>query len=246
MASTVFNSVPNFAQAHFEEAPRLDDLKLSKSARRTSSIHSSARWRELKRLAIQAHDHEREQMFFAEEIKSLRGVKHFRWPDLCNIRKNESLWPSGTRYWIGIFYQILSDFGRSMLLPLAWWAGTTIFFTCFYLDYHLESSHPPGTISEWAIGVKMKPAFAELSCLNEQTSNPLAAAAYLAIHNGLVFSGLGRSSKLEQSYACLYGESSSSPLIPDTIAFMSVLQTLLSAVLIFLLLLAVRNQFRIR
>ena len=36
------------------------------------------------------------------------------------------------------------------------------------------------------------------------------------------------------------------PRIPDSVAFIGTLQTIISAVLIFLLLLAVRNHFRIK
>jgi len=71
----------------------------------------------------------------------------------------------------------------------------------------------------------------------------------------LIFPGLGQDQKLDLAYACLYGTTSLNaagaangdiPIIPDSVAYLSIAQTLLSATLIFLFLLAVRNHFRIK
>jgi hypothetical protein len=75
------------------------------------------------------------------------------------------------------------------------------------------------------------------------------AAFYLSVHNSLVVSGLSRIEKLAQSYTCLYGASGRNqpvPTMPDAVVFAGVTQTILSAVLIFLFLLALRNYFRIK
>ena len=94
-----------------------------------------------------------------------------------------------------------------------------------------------------------------LACLKGTASEPTAAALYLSFHKGSLIAGLGGSDKLTQAYACLYGEDSSFgeltrqkliPVIPDAVVFWSLGPTILSAALIFLFLLAVRNQFRIK
>jgi hypothetical protein len=64
-----------------------------------------------------------------------------------------------------------------------------------------------------------------------------------------LFLGLGSADKLNQYYACLYGVVSERPFIaniPDAVVIISMAQTAISAVLIFLFLLAVRNHFRIK
>ena len=84
------------------------------------------------------------------------------------------------------------------------------------------------------------------------------AAMNLSIHKGLLFLGLVPRNKLNEIYACLYGihpidgpqpsqlTASFSPAIPDGVTALSFIQQPLSAVLIFLFLLAIRNHFRIK
>lgn len=80
-------------------------------------------------------------------------------------------------------------------------------------------------------------------------------ALLLSFHKGLPFTGVGSPEKLNQIYACLYGIHGGgtrelperfTPVIPDLVYLLGILQTLFSLVLIFLLLLALRNHFRIR
>lgn len=126
--------------------------------------------------------------------------------------------------------------------PLLAWIITTIAFACYYL------SHYSGTLEHAGASGSLT-AIAALTCLSETPGEPLMATLYLSVHNGLVVSGLGRSEKLAQSYACLYGNMGKdylSPQIPDAVAFAGLGQTVFSAVLIFLLLLALRNLFRIK
>jgi hypothetical protein len=71
------------------------------------------------------------------------------------------------------------------------------------------------------------------------------------------FAGVASAEKLNQIYACLYGIHGTccsgaplpekfTPVIPDVVDFIGIGQLLLSLVLIFLFLLALRNHFRIR
>ena len=223
-----FLSVPDFEQANFAEAPRLDHSYVQALGKEPDV---AARWRALRRLATQGHDYERELIFLAEEIKSLRGDQDQLVPNPLNFLKDKKVWPGGGRYWAGLLYQWFSDFGRSTARPLLWWVIITAIFTfCFhYLSPHSDlNSNDPLSIA---------------SCSG---SDPVTAALYLSVNNGLVISGLGRSEKLMQSYACLYGKNELGPIMPDAVVFSGIAQTVLSAVLIFLFLLALRNYFRIR
>ena len=170
----------------------------------------------------------------AEEIKSLRGVQDRLLPNPFRLRHGEPIWFGGGRYWYGLLYQWFSDFGRSTARPLLWWILITGVFAFYfhYLSPHsdLDSNDP-------------------LSIASCSGSDPVTAALYLSVNNGLVISGLGRTEKLARSYACLYGSDGNdriSPIMPDAVVFAGIAQTIFSAVLIFLFLLGLRNYFRIK
>jgi len=245
-----FVEVPDFIQAHFEEAPRLDNVFIPEVrgvARFAfpglpgidAVAGTSARYRALKRLAIEAHDHTREQNYFANELKALRGHPDSLLPCPLNLlRKDEKgqrlPWlPGGlrgtTRYWFGLGYEALSDFGRSMIRPLIWWVLGAAGFAWLYLDR-------AGSPDRCAAG----------------SGEPWRAALGLSIRKALPFTGIASSEKLNQIYACLYGVHDGiepgriTPMIPDAVDYLGMVQLVLSLLLLFLFLLAVRGHFRIR
>lgn len=283
-----FGELPDFILSNFAEAPRLDNIRVIERQPTLPEIREyfyatnkraveagrdrAARYRALKKLAIQGHDHEREQKFFAGEIRSRRWVEDLPIP----LRKDSGV----TRFWVGLIYQVLSDFGRSIARPVLWWSATTIMFSFIYLGIHLRGLYDAvigiGAISEATIfsaGTILQKigAFstlpmtkdwiesldAPMSCV-AGPGNPIASAIALSLRKGLLFFGLDSTDKLNQIYACLYGlhpkskiEANSlpdqfSPVIPDIVGFLGLLQLLISAILVFLFLLAVRNSFRIR
>jgi hypothetical protein len=125
-----FDEVPNFNQAHFLEAPRLDNISVPtvpevRSAKVPVGPDFAARYRALKRLAIQSHDHDRELQFFADELRSQRGD------------------PWSARSLFIAAYRILSDFGRSITRPLLWWIGTTALFAGIYAGLHNSEPSSP-------------------------------------------------------------------------------------------------------
>jgi uncharacterized protein YjbI with pentapeptide repeats len=264
LAEARFADVPDFTQAHFSEAPRLDDMQVgSRSADRRSL---PARFRALKRLAVQGHDHGRERDFFAGELKALRGNPDRLLPNLLNRfrkgpdGKRPAVWPGGGRYWFGLFYQVFSDFGRSIGRPLTVWLGLT-FVVCFpfYFCAHFVRAAEEGrdygvSAGGWLWARLMAglssaaPAPPPLACI-AGVGEPVNLALLLSIRKGLPFAGVASSEKLNQIHACLYGIHGGgppeSPVIPDAVDFLGIAQLLVSLVLIFLLLLAVRNHFRI-
>jgi hypothetical protein len=64
--------------------------------------------------------------------------------------------------------------------------------------------------------------------------------------NSLLFLAGERSEEARRSYLCLYGKKENEPVIPGQVFFAAMVQSALSAVLLFLLGLALRNAFRIR
>lgn len=237
-----FHLVPYFNQAHFKEAPQFDDSDFNKAKtgwkwiRSTdTSSNTTSNWRSLKRLAIQGHDHNRELSFFAEEIKSRRGKQDKAFPHPFNlVAAHGKIWPGGTRYWFGLLYELFSNFGRSIWRPLTWWLVSIFLFSFFYLGQHKATYDQNSTNTQ-------------LTCLNRSQDNPATAARFLSIYNGLIIAGFGRSEKLSQSYACLYGGGQDQPVtMPDKVVCAGIIQSIFSTVMIFLLLLALRNKFKIK
>lgn len=115
LANVNFATLPDFIQAHFVEAPRLDHWgmqrriaerrRIAQVAERlvTDRSDAPARYRALKRLAMQGHDHEREQAFFAGEITSARWATN--WPLPFAIWRPKA-WSGFCRFWFGLLYQV--------------------------------------------------------------------------------------------------------------------------------------------
>ena len=275
LADAKFKMVPDFGQAHFDEAPRLDNLHIKpersgvlaffkhavkrliwtllrwrllaklphadfkawltriQAAWRPAPDEEGlpARWRSLKRLAVQGHDHERELEFFSNEIIARRGV-------------DDKL--HHAQLWTGFVYQALSDFGRSIIRPLLWLVLSTVCFAFSYLGEHMAV-------------VAMDGDDAPPPC-KAGSDNPLSEAFLLSLDKTLPLPEIVNDGDLDRIYACLYGyhdidatkpqtKSTSPPprvRIPSAVSWKGAAQVSISTVLIFLLLLALRNHFRIR
>ena len=222
-----FIRVPNFSQASFIEPPPLHNIRIEPSHSRSLSQFikkawkgeqgQEARWRILKRLALQAHDHIREQEYHAQEIRTRRGT-------------TDRIWE--VPYWLGVFYQIFSNFGQSIARPLWSWLFGIILSAIGYC--HLHHYHATGT--SWPVRWFETPI------------EIWTAALGLALHRGLpAVSSLGN--RLPDYHSVLYdvgprwGQASFSP---SGEALLGQIQVLFSTAMIFLFLLALRNRFRMK
>ncbi len=164
LADARFEVVPDFIQAHFEEAPRLDNVEAgwkqpelqaldeeeSEEATRRGRWHRRrleangryrrvfaadrsipARWRALKRLAMQGQDTDRELEFHARELRSQRfaGDGPAPWPVLSG-----RAWGGFFRFWSGLAYGLFSDYGRSLARPFIASLLALIAAGAFYLS----------------------------------------------------------------------------------------------------------------
>jgi len=189
------------------------------------------RWRSLKRLAVQGHNHALEQRFFREELRARRWVEDRPWH---------------AAYLFGYAYQVFSGFGRSVAIPLFWWTAGLFGFAGYYLGRCLgEDRWLDGVAGMWRrIAEYFSGDPLAMTCSIGAT-DPGAAALGLSLHRG--FAALsGLRGKLGEFHACLYGGTAKAPVVPDAVAFVGVGQSVYSAIMIFLLLLAVRNHFRIK
>jgi len=122
-----------------------------------------------------------------------------------------------------MFYDFFADCGRSIWRPFATWAGLILAFAAFYF---------------WRSADGLATRCGSSAALQ---------ALYLSIKNGLVLFGGTRDARINQAYLCLYGGDANQAAIPLSVTYVETLaQTPISAVLLFLFLLAVRNQFKIK
>ena len=177
MAGARFEGVPDFIQAHFEEAPRLDNVRVKgrRIAAEDNRRDMPARWRALKRLAIEACDQDREHAFFAGEVRAARLAGDWplpfvppkweglpRWLGWINrvpfVFWRPEAWAGFFRFWAGWAYEIFSDFGRSLLRPLLFWLLVMSVATVYFLG---ESVQPPGLAGNSIAGAAQ--AYADLA-----------------------------------------------------------------------------------
>jgi uncharacterized protein YjbI with pentapeptide repeats len=130
--------------------------------------------------------------------------------------------------WLGILYDGVASCGRSIWRPFSVWLLLSIAFAYYYLTQAISKG------DAWRL------------CIG-RGGDPLVQALYVSFKNALVVFAGGRDPRLLQAYQCLYGEDENIPVVPASVSFVEVLvQTPLSATLLFLFLLAVRNQFKIK
>lgn len=276
LAEATFHKLPDFIQAHFAEAPRLDDVRLPtrlvEPGRFWSSISApgdadaNARYRALRRLAELGKDHPHELQFWAGELRASRSLRG----------RNKNGWHNGWRvlfpsWWANILYEGVSDFGRSFMRPLYLSAVALGTMTWLHINAHMARAAEMGrsydfSLWDWSCSLWTdllsgqrftgEPAARALQGIGDGDCNPLFAAKHLALQSAIPIFGSNSSPKVVQDYICLYGFNDSLklqgaqtlaelPEIPDSIVMLQSVHTLVSAILIFLFLLAVRNTFKI-
>jgi len=211
MTGAAFAEVPAFNQADFKQAPDLDVVRFPVPGFwRMGKAELIAKYRAIRRMAIQGADYEREQMAFKGELRSKRWtVDKFWHPAL----------------WLGILYDCVADCGRSIVRPAFFWLASILVFAAFY----------------W------QRAAADVETRCAEAGGPLVQALYLSVKNALVIFGGTRDARVNQAYLCLYDGTPEQPHIPATVTFAETLvQIPVSATLIFLFLLAVKNRFKIK
>ena len=125
--------------------------------------------------------------------------------------------------WLGILYDVFSDCGRSIFRPASLGLLSMLAFAIFFVRIADQGGR------EWT------------ECV-ARGDMPFLKALYVSGRNALVLSSGGKDDRIKKAYHCLFGDA-----IPDGVSFVeSFVQVPLSAVLIFLFLLAVKNRFKIK
>ncbi len=259
--TATFEKVPDFIQANFAQAPRLDNSNfpsgfvepwrfwgIGSCGKRLLGGNPDvpARWRALKRLAIQGHDHEREQQFFPMEIRTARFVTD--WPLPVRFWRAQS-WRGFFRFWFGIVYGLTSSYGQSVFLPVVLWCALALASATVYLGESRKAGGDlEGVMTERLRVIAMQPITDEATqrqetpCLAVAQSGNLRAlepelsartdaaaeALHLAISNGSVVGGIGGPETARRTYGCLYGfvrdeAGNLAPIVPAWVSLWSLI-----------------------
>jgi hypothetical protein len=137
------------------------------------------------------------------------------------------------RFGLSFWYDLVADCGRSIWTPFIVWLATLFAFAEVYL------SNAGIDIANW-----------QLMCWANESTVGLKALS-LSIANAVPVIGSSRPEEIRSIYACLYGfsgvpQGSQQFNIPPWSPVIQVGQNVVSAILIFLFLLAIRNRFKIK
>lgn len=217
-----FSQLPDFTMAHFSESPRFDYVRFQPTVegmtffpslvsplnqKPISLKDSIAKWRAIRRLAIQSHDHQVEHDALKGEIRLLR---------LPNGKKKDRSY-----YW-GIAYDIFSDLGSSATRPMLYLGLSVVIFSLVY--YVL--------------------LFSEASC---GLFDSIVSSVHLSFNTGLKpFSSEIQENNTMSANALLILKQKHAPAGYLWIDVITLLQKVMSAFLLFLAGLGLRNMFRIK
>jgi hypothetical protein len=119
LSDAKFVRAPDFSHANLHVPPKLDRVWFRRPFLGTTEDgDASAKFRELRAFASACGNHNQELDFFAEEVRQARFHQD---------------WPWCTRFWLGVLYELLSDFGRSVLRPSLIWLASVLILRAFIL-----------------------------------------------------------------------------------------------------------------
>ena len=210
----------------------------------------------MKKIAASANDSTKELEFHAQEIRASRFVTD--WPIPWGGKQLSGI----ARFWFGLAYGALSDFGRSAWRPLGWWLFLIVVSSILYLgqsedvrvrrqaladDHTFGVAYVLGTYEAWREGSACVPGLPEAV---RRTTNVATEALQLSTINAVVFADTGADGA-RRAYGCLYGlenaaAANSPPVITPQVSWLARIQRALSVMLIFLFGLGLRNLLKIR
>jgi len=248
--------VPSFLEASFHEPPRVDYMLVADPLKRfqgwkkagladprgaffklwkvCADPDASAKFRWLKKLASEAQDQPREQEFFAQELRCRRF-----WHD-------KPLGHGIARFWLGWIYGGVANFGRSLSRPFLLWLVSVLIFALFYLlqrGIDLNAHLAQANTSRWLANQIPDEKFA---CVSGSSSR-IGEALYLSFRSAFLKLDWTDSATARRVFGCLYGvEPSGSAIVPLSVSSAALFQAALSAALLFVFLLALRNLLKVR
>ena len=211
-----FSDVPDFNFASFRQPPDLSTLQIPEPLKAPQNLPLAQRYRKLKQLAAQAGDHEQELKFFGDEMRS-------------KLMRPETPFPHKALIWL---YQALSKFGQSATRPVL--ALLFVFACSFLLHAHFMQEHYTDPDGEQV---------SRLACKTPGLSiSPLDALIRERLHHTLFVLPTERAERL-LVMQCVYGKDQ---VVPGVYRFLNAVHFSVSALLLFLFGLAVRNRLKVK
>ena len=185
------------------------------------------------------------------------------------------LWAGFFRFWFGTLYGLFSNYGRSVVIPFAWWIVAIGMGAVAYQGEHrgwigdTASTHYESVFApvrpmvrfydDWRVD---RPCFTPayqgpgnfaISGLSDQLRGKTSApneALHLAFRNAFLVLDGGEEAA-HRMYGCLYGlelydGGDPVPIVPPGVSIASAVQKVFSAVMIFLFGLALRNMLKMK
>ena len=231
-----FGVLPDFHAAHFSEAPRLDNLTLP-SLKRSLGVGlafrllGAGRLLPIIRLIRKGGAPLLRSADYTAHLRALRrlAIQGHDYDNERRFLKEEILarrFMSDKRsdfaFWYGVGYDWLSDFGISLARPVYWGIASTLFFAFLY--YFLAF---PGTCGGGLVQTLFK-------------------AAYLSFKNAFLLVSWDIDTGISAVSDCLREAKELNFGRAFILGLIQIIQKLGSAVLWFVLLLAIRNRFKIK
>jgi len=235
LANADFKAVPNFLEASFLEPPRLDNMVVADPVKRfhkwnDAGVSDPRRFFKFMSVCTDADApvKYRRLKTLAFEAQDLAREQEFFAQEIRCRRfwLDNPLGRGAARFWFGWIYGGVSDFGRSLIRPFLLWFSSIVLFSVYFFAL--------GSGASWtkcAIG----------------SSDPISEALYLGFRNAFLKVDWNDAVNARRTLGCLYGvEFGGTPVLPPSVASMSLVQAFVSIGFILLFLLALRNLLRLR
>ncbi len=235
LAKASFAVLPNFLEASLLDPPRFDNMEIA------DPVKPFHKWKEAPvsdpRHSLQfmrvcadpdASAKYRRLKKLAFEAQDLAGEQEFFAQELRCRRfwLDKPFGRGAARFWFGWAYGGVSDFGRSLIRPFLLWLSSIFVFAIYYLG--------EGSRAAWT------------RCAGG-SSDPISESLYLSFRNAFLKIDWNDAVNARRVLGCLYGvEFGATPVLPPSVASVSLVQAFVSAGLILLFLLALRNLLRLR
>jgi uncharacterized protein YjbI with pentapeptide repeats len=218
MKGVVFGEVPAFNQADFNQATDLDEVQFPLPGFwQPGKRGLIVEYRAIRRLALQGASYERQHTAFKGELRSRRWTM-------------DKPWHAG--FWVGLLYDGVADCGRSIVRPFFVWLLSLAAFSAFYL---YNAGVP---LNDWQ-------GTCEGSAVQKWEK-----AASLSLSSSVPVFVNGHGEEARSFYACVSQAAMAAGAqqsdIPLSAAALQLLQLAVTAALIFLSLLAVKNRYKIK
>ena len=216
-SGNTFHKVPDFGDTIFARPPEVagmevppPQMKGNKALKIAKNKKDAAKYRQLKKMALAANDHEKGGEFFAYEMRAKRGCEKgsIEWYELL----------------INSFYCILSNFGQSYWRPLVCLGLSSCGFFLYY-------------------AISLGQLFI--------TDERMTFAFWHSLRNTLPFvSSLFRFANKPKDFLLWYDrffkDLAEQKELVETLVNASIIQNFIGLILLFLLLLGLRNKFRLK